>query len=840
VRRKKPEPDLERREPSVSESRFRAFADHVADAYYLHGEDGVVLDVNQRACEMLGYTREELIGMEPKDFDAFAIDHAEEDIRALLASGKEARFDTSHRRKDGSTFPVAVRMFPCQEENHMLVMALVSDVTGHKRTEETVMRLNRELQAITVCHHTLLRADDEKSLLDDICRIIVEEAGYHMAWVGYVEHDENKSVRPTSWAGFDSGYIKDASLSWAGDSPNGQGPSGIAARSGNIIYIQDIATDPRMGPWRERALERGYRSSVALPLKGKDGGIFGVLAIYSSEAYAISTDEMRLLGELADDMAFGIQVLRMRVERDLTEEALRNNEERYRTIFRSSPLGLFRSTIDGQFVEVNPAMAEMFGYDSPEAMIREVADIGAQFYADAEQRRQVVFRQLNAPGDIMNHLNRYLRLDGSEITANLYLKTIRDADGNPMFFDGIIEDITERLQAEEAHQRLESQLVQAQKMESIGRLAGGVAHDFNNMLSAIMGYSDLALNRIDPNQKVHDYIQEVRNAANRSADLTRQLLAFARKQSVIPRVMDLNATVEGMLNMLRRMIGEGIQLDWFPEDKLWLVEMDPSQVDQILANLCVNASDAIDDVGSITIRTSNVHLDASDCADMHPDCMPGDFVCLSVTDDGCGMDEEILQNLFEPFYTTKEPGKGTGLGLSTVYGIVKQSKGFISIDSEPGNGTTFHIFLPRYAGKGEPKASERTGGEELIRGHETILVVEDETALLDIMQLVLKDCGYDVLAAASPAEAINLVRQHAETGDINLLITDMVMPEMNGRDLARSIALMYPTMKVLFMSGYTDNVISQEGVLDSDIDFIQKPFEMEALISKARELMDSD
>jgi nitrogen-specific signal transduction histidine kinase/ActR/RegA family two-component response regulator len=396
-------------------------------------------------------------------------------------------------------------------------------------------------------------------------------------------------------------------------------------------------------------------------------------------------------------------------------------------------------------------------------------------------------------------------------------------------------DITERKRAEEEKAKLEAQLQQAQKMESVGRLAGGVAHDFNNMLSAILGHAELALDQVDPARPLQAHLQEIQKAARRSADLTRQLLAFARKQTVQPKVLDLNETVESMLKMLQRLIGEDIQLTWQPEANLWPVRVDPSQIDQILANLCVNARDAISGVGKMTIETGNSALDEAYCAE-HAGFSPGEYVRLTVSDDGCGMDRETLAHIFEPFYTTKGVGEGTGLGLATVYGIVKQNNGFINAYSEPGQGTTFTIYLPRQVAKAE-QAREEGPAEPVARGHETILLVEDEPVILELTKMLLERLGYAVLAAGTPGEALRLARKQA--GEIHLVMTDVVMPEMNGRDLAKNLLSLYPSLKRLFMSGYTANVIAHHGVLDPGVHFIQKPFSIKELADKVREALDS-
>ncbi len=382
--------------------------------------------------------------------------------------------------------------------------------------------------------------------------------------------------------------------------------------------------------------------------------------------------------------------------------------------------------------------------------------------------------------------------------------------------------------------KMETQLNQAQKMESVGRLAGGVAHDFNNMLGVILGHTELALLRIDDKHKLCSDLKEIQKAAKRSADITKQLLAFARKQTISPKQLNLNDTVESMLNMLRRLIGEDIDLVWQPATLLWPVKMDASQIDQILANLCINAKDAIDGVGKLTIETGRKSFDEEYCSE-HPGFIPGDFVLLAVSDNGCGMDKDTLDNLFEPFFTTKAVGKGTGLGLATVYGIVKQNKGFINVYSEPGQGSTFKIYLPRIftdedTDKAVPEKKAAAGGTE------TILLVEDEPTILRMTRMMLERIGYSVLSAATPGEAIDLAKTHAD--EIHLLMTDVVMPEMNGRDLSRQITDLYPDIRLLFMSGYTANVIAHQGVLDEGVAFIQKPFSMADMTEKVREVLD--
>ncbi|MDR3553575.1 MAG: PAS domain S-box protein [Syntrophobacteraceae bacterium] len=511
-------------------------------------------------------------------------------------------------------------------------------------------------------------------------------------------------------------------------------------------------------------------------------------------------------------------------ERKLTERSLEDTETKIRGILDNIGIGVALLSPGMEVLEMNRQMHQWFPAVEP-------------------AKHPICYRAFNdPPGEAVCHncpacktlrdglpheeTTQIVR-DGRVRNYRIVSSPIPGPSGKITAVIEMVDDITEKLS-------LEAQFRQAQRMEAVGRLAGGVAHDFNNMLGIILGYTEMALSKLSPDNPLFANLQEIMKAAQRSADLTRQLLAFARKQTVAPRVLDLNETVEGMLKILRRLIGENIDLTWLPGKNLWPVKMDPSQIDQVLANLCVNARDAITDNGMVTIETKNVFFDH--ISPVEPvGFVPGEYLLLAVSDDGCGMDRGTLDKIFEPFFTTKDVGKGTGLGLSTVYGIVKQNNGFINVYSEPGQGTTFKIYLPRHEGRTvEPLA---TSGAEVPTGHgETILLVEDESAILDMAADMLQGLGYNVLALSTPGEAINFAVEHADK--IGLLITDVVMPEMSGLDLARNIRSLQPGLKVLFVSGYTYDVIAHHGVLESGIRFLQKPFSTRDLAVKVREAIE--
>ncbi len=517
-------------------------------------------------------------------------------------------------------------------------------------------------------------------------------------------------------------------------------------------------------------------------------------------------------------------------EQKRAEEELRRREHQLEKIFEILPIGLWFTDKDGTLLRGNPMGVKIWGAEPD----RPISDYGIFKAWRLPSREPVepddwaVAKTVRNGVTIVNELLEIEAFDGKRKTLLNYSTPVLDDDGEVEGAIMVNLDISDRT-------ALEDQLVQAQKMESIGRLAGGVAHDFNNMLSVILGHVELALNSLDPAQPLFAGLENIRDAAQRSADLTQQLLAFARKQTVAPRMLDLNETVEGMLKMLRRLIGEDIDLTWLPGKDLGPVKIDPSQVDQILVNLCVNARDSIGETGWVTIETKTVAIDEDYCA-KHAGFVSGEYVSLMVSDSGSGIDFETLSHLFEPFYTTKKMGKGTGLGLAMVYGIVKQNNGLINVSSQPGQGTTFTIYLPRQAAQAE-RITRVDVVEPAMRGNEHILLVEDEPMILDMAKGMLEILGYTVLPAAMPGEAIRLAREHA--GEIHLLMTDVIMPEMNGRDLAKNLTALYPNLKRLFMSGYTADIIARQGVLDEGVRFIQKPFSLKNLAAIVREILDT-
>lgn len=503
-------------------------------------------------------------------------------------------------------------------------------------------------------------------------------------------------------------------------------------------------------------------------------------------------------------------------ERKNAEEALRHAEEQNRLLLEQVHGVLWTVDKNLRFTSSRGAGLSSLGLKPDQIVGQRLKDFLGRDDAIAIQAAKEAFTGKSV---------KYEEKFGNALWESR-VEPLRDQTGRIVGSVAISLDITER-------EKLQAQLIQAQKMESVGRLAGGVAHDFNNMLSVILGRSDLVLSEMKADNPHYTEIKEIFKAGLRSADLTRQLLAFARKQAIVPTVLDLNETVEKMFKMLRRLIGENIDLVWKPSSHIWPVLMDPAQLDQILANLCLNARDAITGPGRIMIETEVITFDAEYCEN-HPGFQPGPYVMIAVSDDGCGMDKETQTHIFEPFFTTKAEGKGTGLGMATVYGIVKQNNGFINVYSEPEKGSSFKIYLPRAEEKID--AQKTPAVTERPKGTETLLMTEDEEAVLMTGKAMLEQCGYTVLPALTPGEAISIAEKYE--GTIHLLITDVVMPEMNGKDLKENISRLIPGIRVLFMSGYTGEVLTHLNDLENDIHFLQKPFSIDSLTRKVREVLD--
>jgi PAS domain S-box-containing protein len=750
----------------LSEAQYRRLLDTAYEGIWIADARAHITYANQRLAEMLGYTIEEMIGR-----SAFEV--LDDDTRAEMKTrwlrrieGIEEQYDLRLLRKDGSTLWVILSATPIRDERGQVTgaLAMLTDITERKRAEQLV-----RLQA------TALESADNAILISGPDGVI--------SWV-------NRAF--TTLTGYKSEEVL------------GQNPRILKSGQHDHAFYESM--------WKTLLTGQVWHGEI-VNLR-KDGTRY-------VEEQTI-TPVVNEAGKITNFIAIKQDI----TERKRAEEAVKQAEEKYRSIFDNAVEGIFQSTIEGSFISVNPAMARILGYDSAEELIANRADIETQHYVDPDRRAELV-RMLAERGVVKGYECEVYRKDRSKLWTVENVRAIRDKSGSVLYYEGSIEDIAER-------KTLEEQLRQSQKLEGIGMLAGGIAHDFNNLLTVITGYSDLTLLQLRDEDPLHRNITEVKKAAERASALTRQLLAFSRKQVLQPRVLDLNAVISELEKLLRRLIGEDIGFRTVLESDLGNVKADPGQIEQILMNLAINARDAMPNGGELTIETANIYLD-EDYAKSHLDVSPGPYVMFALSDTGMGIDQQTQARIFEPFFTTKEAGKGTGLGLSTVYGIVKQSGGNIWVYSEVGRGTTFKVYLPR-VDEGAPKYERRIEMESDVLGSETVLVAEDEEMVRKLARRVLEMFGYQVLEAANGGSALLICERHNEP--IHLLVTDVIMPEMSGRDLADRLAQLRPGIKVLYMSGYTDDAIVHQGVLDEGANYIQKPFATDALVRKVREVLD--
>ena len=596
----------------------------------------------------------------------------------------------------------------------------------------------------------------------------------------------------------------------------GQFRIGLVAERRAPYVNNDLANDECSGD-REWALREGLTAFAGYPLLVEDR-LVGVMAIFASHPLLQAT--LDAMAAIANHIALGI-------EHKLAEESLRLTERRLQQLISATPAVIFALQVEGDqssFSWVSQSVERLTGYTEPEAL--EPRWWQEHVHPDDLPRALEFMPALRKDGfSVIEY--RFRCRDGNNRWLLDQKCLLRDAGGNPGEVVGSWLDITER-------KRFEEQFRQAQKMEAMGRLAGGVAHDFNNLLTVILGYSELALETLRHEDPLREYLDEINAAGTRGASLTRQLLAFSRRQLLVPVIIDFNSLLAETEKMLHRLIGEDIDLVLHTATDLWPVKVDPGQMEQVLMNLVINSRDAMPRGGKLTIESANVELDET-YIDAHPQAHPGGHVQISVSDTGCGMDAATRARIFEPFFTTKGVDKGTGLGLATVYGIVVQSGGHVEVYSEPGLGSTFKIYIPRDPGEA-PHEKPPAQPQSPARGSETVLLVEDSEGVRSLARLALERRGYIVLEAGHPHEALRLLEKLPDP--VHILVTDVVMPEMSGRQLAERLAPQWPGLKVLYISGYTDDAVVRHGILEEGTPFLQKPFTPDALTQKVRDVLD--
>ena len=870
--------------------RYRALLEAAPDAIVVVNQSAVIVLVNAQAEKLFGYRRDELIGKPAAILvsEHSRDQHSKQHSRFLAAPPERPTvvgLDLFGLRKDGTQFPAEIRLSPLDTKGGVLVSSAIRDISDRRRTEEDLCRLasivaysddaivGKTMEGIITTWNTgaeriygyspgeaigqpvtmLVPADR----LDEVPRMLEclkrGETVDHFETVRLRKGGKEVQIELTV------SPIRDALENIVGASTIGRDISVRKAAEKHLIQMEA----------RYRGLLEAAPDAMVVV---NQGGKIVLLNLQAEKEFGYRRDELvgqkvtniipegfaeRLVADglrtaadaLAQQIGTGIELTARRkdgsefpieimlspldgVDEILVTAAIRDITERKRreydlsflaAVVESSPDAIISLTPGGIVLTWNHGAERIFGYSAAEATGRSI-----QFLSPRGRPVEglTLMERVERADTVEPFETVRVKKDGTQIHIALTLSSIKNSDGEVVGVSTVARDVTES-------KNLEEMLRQSQKMEAVGQLAGGVAHDFNNLLGVILGYTGLMLDRLGPDDSNRKGIEEIQKAGDRAALLTRQLLAFSRKQVLQPKVLDLNTVVAGTEKLLQRLIGEHIELRVVLNPALGRVKADSGQLEQIIMNLAVNARDAMPPGGKLTIETSNVELD-EEYAEMHPSAQPGPHVMLSVTDTGCGMDAKTKDRIFEPFFTTKEFGKGTGLGLSTVYGIMKQSGGSVWVYSEVGIGTTFKIYLPCVDTKTEI-ATPADGLEKVKGGSQTILVVEDEAALLQVTHQSLEAVGYVILAAQSPAEAIRISESHP--GPIHLMVTDVIMPGMNGAQLATHLSAPRPEMKVLYVSGYTDDTIVRHGVLEPGLAFLQKPFSPKTLARKVGEVL---
>jgi PAS domain S-box-containing protein len=703
------------------------------------------------------------------------------------------------------------------------VIATVQDITIRKRTAENLQRLNRTLLARSKSSKAMMSATDEAWFLDEVCRIIVEDCGHALVWIGFAEQDEGRTVRPVAHAGFEEGYLESLKVTWS-DSERGRGPVGTAIRTGKPSVFNNIRNERSFAPWRDAAVKRGYAAVIGVPLLA-DGKAYGSLNIYSRDDDSFSDDEVQLLNDLAADLSYGIAAIRMRSAQAKAESALRENETRLRTLLQTIPDLVWLKDANGTFLACNPMLERLLGSGEADIIGKTDYDFVSRELADFFREHD---RKAMAAGKPSSNEEWVTFADDGHRALMETIKTpMYDAGGYVTGVLGIARDITK-------HRQLEAQYLQAQKMESIGTLAGGIAHDFNNILSAIIGYGHVTLMKMAGDDPQRSNIEHMLEAADRATYLTKSLLLFSRKQIAVRKPMDLNEVVRKVEKFMVRVIGEDIECKTLLYDNPVPILADGNQLEQVLMNFAINARDAMPDGGSFNLKTARIEL-TEDFIRAHGYGTAGPYAMITVSDTGVGMDEATQKRIFEPFFTTKEVGKGTGLGLAVVYGIVKGHEGLINVYSEPGKGTTFRIYLPIIGAvvKEETKAQHQ---EAPARGTETVLVAEDDDNLRKLSLTVLAEFGYTVIEAVDGEDAVKKFMENKDA--IRLLLFDLIMPKMNGKEASDEIRKIKPDLKILFASGYDPDLLQQKELLEAGVNLVYKPISPMDLLRKVRSVLD--
>ncbi len=768
-----------------SEEKYRTIIENIEDGYYEVDLPGNFTFFNDSVCRLFGYSRDEVMGMNDRQYTDH--DHAKQLYRAfnkVYRTGEPTKgFDWEIIRKDGTKryIQASVSLIKNPSGQPTGFRGIVRDITERKQAEEALAESEEKFRAMTAA------AADAITVMDNQGRIAYWNPAAERMF-GYLPQEAIGKELHSVLA--PRRYHEAFKKGFENFRETGQGPAINA-------ILEFIATR-------------------------NDGTEFPI---------EVSTSAIKLKGQW-----HAVGIIRDITERKRAEEALRESQQLLKKTFVSLHDAVF--IIDAETVKImdcNPAASEMFGYAREEMVGQPTLFLHVDSKA-LQEFRTYMYASVEEKGFLYLPEFRMKRKDGEFFSTEHSVIPLEDDQGKRIGWVSVVRDITERKRAEKKMAELQEQLRHSQRMEAVGRLGGGIAHDFNNLLTIIKGYAQLSLLDLKESDPLCGNIQEIQKAAQRATDLTRQLLAFSRRQILDLKVLDLNSLLKDLNKMLRRIIGEDVELVTLLPVDLGRVKIDPGQIEQVIFNLAVNARDAMPFGGKLLIETTNVELD-KEYANAHIGVVPGCYVKLSVSDTGIGMSQEVREKVFEPFFTTKDKGKGTGLGLSTVYGIVKQSGGNIWVYSEPGHGTTFKIYLPRVEEELDTIHGRDETDDSLPRGNETVLLAEDEQEVRLLAHRLLSQQGYRVLEATNGEEALRVAQDYAGE-KIHLLLTDVVMPQMGGKELADQLKILRPDVKVLYVSGYTDNAIVHQGVLDPGTHFLQKPFSPKTLSDKVREVLD--
>ena len=760
-----------------------------------------VLLANETFVRMFEYEAAEVVG-QPLENLVVPPDRLAESqwVTEALANGQRITLETQRRKKDGSLLDVSMSCAPLLLDGKMAgFYAGYHDISDRRRVEALSSALYRVAEKSSSAH-------DLQQFFAAVHGIVDELMYARNFYIALYDPSTDLLTFP---------YFVDEQDTAPAPKKLGRGLTDYLIRAGQPL----LATPEVLQAMEERGevARNGSRSLdwMGVPLK-VNNHTFGALVVQTySKNIRYGERDKEILTFVARQLASAVEIKK-------NEQALRRSEARYRSLVQSSVYGIYRSSLEGRFLDVNPALITMLGYGSAEEVL--LLDPTKDVFAHAEEHNRLI-EEFRGTGRLDGIEVKWKRNDGKSITVRISGRAVSSADEPADVLEAIAEDVTDR-------RVLEDQFRQAQKMEAVGRLAGGVAHDFNNLLMVISGYAEVMLSALESDHRLREKALAIQQASDRATTLTRQLLAFSRKQLLELKVVDVNAIVADMERLLRPLIGENVEFVTKFSPEAAQTRADAGQLEQVLMNLVVNAKDAMPTGGTLTIQTEKIVVDESHRRG--PTFIrPADYVVLSVSDTGMGMDKETQSRIFEPFFTTKEKGKGTGLGLSTVYGIVKQSGGYVMVQSEVGRGTTFQIYLPRVEGVAEkhttPAAPTALGGSE------TVLLVEDEESVRQLVRETLAAKGYRVMEAANGENGAIVAAQY--DGKIDLVITDVVMPGMGGRELVKQLAQTRPETKVLYLSGYTEDAIINEGTMESGAAFLQKPFTLQNLARKVREVL---